>query len=105
MSSTSGPYFWVFFFASLLSILLGRYGRVELWRALRFFRRQKHTQEPGVTSEEYSTLFVQLKPGDSQISNQSGKVPPGMFFFLSFFFHTVAMPQRQPQNASFNSKA
>lgn len=54
-------------------------------------------QEPGVTSEEYSILLIQLKLGDSKISNQRGKVPQACSY-------TVAMTQKQPENANSNLK-
>lgn len=36
---------------------------------------------------------------------RAAKYPLACFSFFIFFFHIVAMPQRQPQNASLNSKA
>lgn len=60
------------------------------------FWRKRLTQKPGMTSEEYSIL-LQLKLGNSKISNQSGKVAQACFY-------TVAIPQRQPENANSNFK-
>lgn len=48
-----------------------------------------------MTSEEYSILLIQPKPGDGKISNQRGKVPQACSY-------TVAAPQRQPENANSN---
>lgn len=70
----------------------------KLWRATQFFGRRRRRREPGVTSEEYSILLIQPEPGNSKISNQSGKIPQACSY-------TVAMPQRQPENASPNLKA
>lgn len=67
---------------------------VKLWREMGFWRR-RHRQKPWVTSKEYSIDTANAL--HRKISNQRHRVPQACSY-------TVAMPQRQSENANSNLK-